>query len=91
MELTNGTHVIFPEPHKKFGAGATLYGAGPREKTPTNYKKIGLLQLFPSTTYNTNIAAIYKAKDCYVYSIYQDGCFYPYYGKIVFDEPIKED
>lgn len=90
MELTNGKHVTFPRPDRRFGKGATLYGAGPRRETPTNYKKVGLLQLFPSTTYNTNIAAIYKAKDCYVYSIYQDGCFNPYYGIIEFDEPINE-
>ena len=36
-----------------------------------------------SNAYNSGCVSIYEAKDKTLrYSVYQDGCFYPYYGKI---------
>ena len=36
-----------------------------------------------SNAYNSGCVSIYEAKDKTLrYSVYRDGCFYPYYGKL---------
>lgn len=37
----------------------------------------------PTNAYNSGCVSIYEAKDKTLrYSVYRDGCFYPYYGKL---------
>ena len=64
---------------------ATIYKGCPKPEAPTTYKKLGVLSTSLGNLYNTALMTIYQAKDkTFRYEIYRDGCFYPYYGKIVF-------
>lgn len=68
----------------------TLYNPNPLPKTPKTYKKIGVFGHNIGNAYNSDLITIYKVKkpsllggSKYRFSIYRDGCFYPYYGVIV--------
>lgn len=52
--------------------------------TPKTYKQIGgFVAKELSNAYNSGCVSIYEAKDKTLrYSVYRDGCFYPYYGKL---------
>lgn len=52
--------------------------------TPKTYKRIGgFVAKELSNAYNSGCVSIYEAKDKTLrYSVYRDGCFYPYYGKL---------
>lgn len=60
----------------------------PLRDTPKTYKKIGgFVAKELSNAYNSGCVTIYEAKDRTLrYSVYRDGCFYPYYGKLVIIE-----
>ena len=58
----------------------------PRGEKPKTYKDCGGF-VCPelSSPYNSGCVHVYKASDgTYRFSVYRDGCFYPYYGKIEF-------
>lgn len=57
----------------------------PLSDTPKTYKRIGgFVAKELSNAYNSGCVSIYEAKDRTLrYSVYRDGCFYPYYGKLV--------
>lgn len=63
-----------------------LHNGKPLEIKPKTYKEIAVLRHTIGNDYNSNSITIYKAKKAtgsgskYRYSIYRDGCFYPYYG-----------
>lgn len=62
-----------------------LRGVGrPLADTPKTYKRIGgFVAKELSNAYNSGCVTIYEAKDKTLrYSVYRDGCFYPYYGKL---------
>ena len=61
-----------------------IYVGRPLRDTPKTYKQIGgFVAKELSNAYNSGCVSIYEAKDKTLrYSVYQDGCFYPYYGKI---------
>lgn len=56
----------------------------PLADTPKTYKQIGgFVAKELSNAYNSGCVSIYEAKDKTLrYSVYRDGCFYPYYGKL---------
>lgn len=56
----------------------------PLADTPKTYRQIGVFVAKElSNAYNSGCVSIYEAKDGTLrYSVYQDGCFYPYYGKL---------
>lgn len=61
-----------------------IYVGGPLRDTPKTYKRIGgFVARELSNAYNGGRVSIYEAKDKTLgYSVYRDGCFYPYYGKL---------
>lgn len=61
-----------------------IYVGGPLRDTPKTYKRIGgFVAKELSNAYNGGCVSIYEAKDKTLgYSVYRDGCFYPYYGKL---------
>ena len=61
-----------------------IYVGGPLGDTPRTYKRIGgFVAKELSNAYNSGCVSIYEAKDKTLrYSVYRDGCFYPYYGKL---------
>lgn len=69
--------------NEKFSA-AIIHRGYPKSDTPKTYKEIGgFIAKELSYGYNSGCVSIYQAKDKTLrYSVYQDGCFYPYYGKI---------
>lgn len=60
-----------------------IYVGGPLADTPKTYKQIGgFVAKELSSAYDGGRVSIYGAKDKTPgYSVYRDGCFYPYYGK----------
>lgn len=60
------------------------YVGRPLADTPKTYKRIGgFVAKELSNAYNSGCVTIYEAKDKTLrYSVYRDGCFYPYYGKL---------
>lgn len=47
------------------------------------YFESGFVAKELSNAYNSGCVSIYEAKDKTLrYSVYRDGCFYPYYGKL---------
>lgn len=60
-----------------------IYVGRPLADTPKTYKRIGgFVAKELSNAYNSGCVTIYEAKDKTLrYSVYRDGCFYPYYGK----------
>lgn len=69
--------------NEKFSA-AIIHRDYPKSDTPKTYKEIGgFIAKELSHDYNSDCVSIYQAKDKTLrYSVYRDGCFYPYYGKI---------
>lgn len=61
-----------------------IYAGGPLGDTPKTYKRIGgFVAKELSNDYDGGCVSIYEAKDKTLrYSVYRDGCFYPYYGKL---------
>lgn len=61
-----------------------IYVGRPLADTPKTYKRIGgFVTKELSNAYNSGCVSIYEAKDKTLrYSVYRDGCFYPYYGKL---------
>lgn len=61
-----------------------IYVGRPLADTPKTYKRIGgFIAKELSNAYNSGCVSIYEAKDKTLrYSVYRDGCFYPYYGKL---------
>lgn len=61
-----------------------IYVGRPLRDTPKTYKRIGgFVAKELSNAYNSGCVSIYEAKDKTLrYSVYRDGCFYPYYGKL---------
>ena len=61
-----------------------IYVGGPLADTPKTYRRIGgFVAKELSNAYNGGCVSIYEAKDKTLrYSVYRDGCFYPYYGKL---------
>lgn len=61
-----------------------IYAGKPLSDTPKTYKQIGVFVAKDlSNAYNSGCVSIYIAKDGTLrYSVYIDGCFYPYYGKL---------
>lgn len=61
-----------------------IYVGGPLADTPKTYEQIGgFVAKELSSAYNGGRVSIYEAKDKTLrYSVYRDGCFYPYYGKL---------
>lgn len=61
-----------------------IYVGRPLRDTPKTYKQIGgFVAKELSNAYNSGCVSIYEAKDKTLrYSVYRDGCFYPYYGKL---------
>lgn len=61
-----------------------IYVGRPLADTPKPYKQIGgFVSKELSNAYNSGCVSIYEAKDKTLrYSVYRDGCFYPYYGKL---------
>lgn len=61
-----------------------IYVGRPLADTPKTYKQIGgFVAKELSNAYNSGCVSIYEAKDKTLrYSVYQGGCFYPYYGKL---------
>ena len=63
-----------------------LHSVKPLSHKPKSYKKIGLLYHNIGNAYNSDLITIYEAKkpsnngSKYRFSMYRDGCFYPYYG-----------
>lgn len=59
-------------------------GDGVGSAPPKTYKRIGgFVAKELSNAYNSGCVSIYEAKDKTLrYSVYRDGCFYPYYGKL---------
>ena len=70
---------------------ATLYKGTPKGDVPKSYKRIGIFSHNIGNAYNTDIITIYyNTSNEYRYEIYRDGCFFPYYGKIIFEcNPFK--
>lgn len=65
---------------------ATLYRGTPKSDCPKTYKKIRTFFHNIGGKYNPDYLTVYLAQDrTFRYSIYRDGCFYPYYGKITFE------
>ena len=66
-----------------------IYVGRPLADTPKTYKQIGgFVAKELSNAYNSGCVSIYEAKDKTLrYSVYRDGCFYPYYeirgGRII--------
>lgn len=65
-----------------------IYVGRPLRDTPKTYKRIGgFVAKELSNAYNSGCVSIYEAKDKTLrYSVYRDGCFYPYYGKLEVSE-----
>lgn len=65
-----------------------IYVGRPLRDTPNPYKQIGgFVAKELSNAYNSGCVSIYEAKDKTLrYSVYRDGCFYPYYGKLEVSE-----
>lgn len=65
-----------------------IYVGRPLRDTPKTYKQIGgFVAKELSNAYNSGCVSIYEAKDKTLrYSVYRDGCFYPYYGKLEVSE-----
>lgn len=63
---------------------AIIYRGTPKADTPKTYKQVGgFVANELCSRYSSGCVTIYKAKNNTLrYSVYQDGCFYPYYGKI---------
>lgn len=63
---------------------AIIYSGTPKGDTPKTYKEVGgFIAKELRSNYSSGCVTIYKAKDGTLrYSVYHDGCFYPYYGKI---------
>ena len=61
-----------------------IYVGRPLRDTPKTYKQIGgFVAKELSNAYNSGCVSIYEAKEKTLrYSVYRDGCFYPYYGKL---------
>lgn len=61
-----------------------IYVGGPLRDTPETYKRIGgFVAKELSGAYNGGCVSVYEAKDKTLrYSVYRDGCFYPYYGRL---------
>jgi len=61
-----------------------IYVGRPLRDTPKPYKQIGgFVAKELSNAYNSGCVSIYEARDKTLrYSVYRDGCFYPYYGKL---------
>lgn len=61
-----------------------IYVGRPLSDTPKPYKQIGVFVAKElSNAYNSGCVSIYEAKDKTLrYSVYRDGCFYPYYVKL---------
>lgn len=71
-----------------------IYVGRPLRDTPKTYKQIGgFVAKELSNAYNSGCVSIYEAKDKTLrYSVYRDGCFYPYYGKLeVLEIPMGTD
>ena len=63
-----------------------LFKGEPKQETPKTWKKIRIMKFkeFPSDNYNTNVFSIYITTTRSLrYSVYHDGCFYEYYGKLI--------
>lgn len=61
-----------------------IYAGGPLGDTPRTYRRIGgFVAEGLSSAYNGGCVSIYEARDKTPgYSVYRDGCFYPYYGEL---------
>lgn len=61
-----------------------IYKGEPLIDTPKTYKKTGgFVAKELSNDYNSGCVSVYRAKDNTLrYSVYRDGCFYAYYGKL---------
>ena len=67
------------------GKKAILYTGRPLPDVPKTYKKVKVISHNIGNNYNSSLLTIYKAQDgSFRYEIYQDGCFYPFYGKMEF-------
>ena len=63
---------------------ATLYRGKPLADRPKTYKEIGVFGHNIGNAYNPGWGNLLKAADGSLrYEIYRDGCFYPYYGKLI--------
>lgn len=91
--MNKNFHIVDVEGHLKTATKEMLNVTGkarmwrgtPLRDEPCTYKKVGVLYHSLGNNYNPHIMDIFKAKDgTFRYSIYRDGCFYPYYGKIQF-------
>lgn len=61
-----------------------IYAGGPLGDTPETYRRIGgFVAKGLSGAYDGGCVSVYEAKDRTPgYSVYRDGCFYPYCGKL---------
>jgi hypothetical protein len=63
-----------------------LFRGTPKSEAPKTWDKIGLIRFkeFPETNYNSNLFTLYRLKNGQLgYSVYQDGCFYELFGKLI--------
>ena len=71
---------------------AILQKGRPLGDCPKTYKKLRTVFHNIGGTYNSDLLTIFLAKDkTFRYEIYRDGCFYPYYGKITFEDLTLKD
>jgi hypothetical protein len=67
------------------GKKAEIFKGKPLADVPKTYKFIKVCSHSVGNLYNSSTLRLYKAADSSLrYEIYRDGCFYPYYGKLVF-------
>lgn len=67
------------------GQKATLYKGKPLSECPKTYKRFKVVGHNMGNSYNPSTLTLYRAKDNTLrYEIFRDGCFYPFYGRIVF-------
>ena len=76
----------------KLYRSAVICHGTPKRDCPKSYVKVGgMVAIELDNRYNSGLMHIYRAKDGTLrYSVYRDGCFWPYYGKIVMKEPVEE-
>ena len=70
---------------------AILSNVKPLRDTPKCYKKLGVFRHNLGNAYNSDLITIYEVKNKGLrFSMYRDGCFYEYYGKIIIGELINK-
>ena len=75
------------------GQTIELVKGRPLADTPKTWNVLDSFMLveMPTTRYNSNVFTLYRAKDGTLrYSVYRDGCFYAFHGRINTPDIAKE-